>query len=855
MELKQIQAALTRKFSRNLSPGTKRQVVFWYDDDGTFSRLVDQLDLESVKIWRLESNNSFATKYQLEVADPGTDYLIYADFPRPVQQDNWLLDTLLYSTEFSADWASIVMNDLGVQELSLKPFIKKNINFFDNKDRYQVLKNLFEKGWIKPEFELGMMAVACREKTLQLESIVKALLLNSLDEGENAYWAQIGKWPGHEVFWESVGKEYGFYHEKPTFKKLLLTFIMTYTRHTGSMQFPPGWQQYVSSRKANCIVFIDHWMSHRKDSKKYDQLAGEIARELQLSEQIMSWQIEDYRECDSFDVFDKGIILNIINSIQNGGKDYEKYLELIGLRKTKHWYQDFEHVYEAVDAAVRLLQFGQENASGFPGSTAGKFFESYKKEYYLADYYYRKFYTAYDKTVQSNLLKQLRQIVENYYDNGFLQNLSPAWSEVAERELSDYWPIPALRQQKDFYKDHIQPVTRKSRDVIYVIISDALRYEAALELADRLNAATRGSAELTAMQGIVPSYTRLAMACMLPWEKIAIDPLGAVLVDGVDSQGTVSRDKILKNRLPQSRALPLNELLSLKKEESRELLRGSRVIYIYHNIIDATGDKAATEVKAFAAVADTLDELERAIKYITNNLGGTNILITADHGFIYKRDPLVESDKVCREKDSVLAGNRRFIISESDQQVDGTVRISLKYLLGQDTIYNVIVPRGVSRFKTQGAGALFVHGGASLQEIVVPLIKYRLIKTSITNKETIGKVNVELTNTIRKITNNAFTLSFFQTEKVDAKILPRTLRVALWDENGEKISTEAHLIADKTSDRADERTFKTRLVLRGGTYDRHKKYELKLIDEELAVEYRSIPFEINLGITNDFDDF
>ncbi|MHB1421388.1 MAG: BREX-1 system phosphatase PglZ type A, partial [Bacillota bacterium] len=224
MELKQIQAALIRRFNRPLPTGAKRQIVFWYDDDGTFKELVDRLDLESVKTWRLEPNNSFATKYQLEVADPGADYLVYAGFPRPVQHDNWLIDTLLYSTEFSADRASIVMNDLGVQDLSLKPFINKNIHFFDNKERYQALKNLFETGWARPDFELGMMAVACREKALQLESIVKALFLNSLDEEENTYWAQIGKWPGHEVFWEAVGKEYGFHHEQPTLKKLLLTF-------------------------------------------------------------------------------------------------------------------------------------------------------------------------------------------------------------------------------------------------------------------------------------------------------------------------------------------------------------------------------------------------------------------------------------------------------------------------------------------------------------------------------------------------------------------------------------------------------------------------------------------------------
>ena len=40
------------------------------------------------------------------------------------------------------------------------------------------------------------------------------------------------------------------------------------------------------------------------------------------------------------------------------------------------------------------------------------------------------------------------------------------------------------------------------------------------------------------------------------------------------------------------------------------------------------------------------------------------------------------------------------------------------------------VPRSTIRFKVQGPGYNFVHGGAALQEVMVPLIKYKVLRGS-----------------------------------------------------------------------------------------------------------------------------
>lgn len=66
-----------------------------------------------------------------------------------------------------------------------------------------------------------------------------------------------------------------------------------------------------------------------------------------------------------------------------------------------------------------------------------------------------------------------------------------------------------------------------------------------------------------------------------------------MLVDGQSSQGTVNRVKILFDQAISQRttACKAEELMAMKSDDCRALVRDHDVIYIYHNRIDATGDK------------------------------------------------------------------------------------------------------------------------------------------------------------------------------------------------------------------------------------------------------------------------
>src|SRR5699024_1781266 len=144
-----------------------------------------------------------------------------------------------------------------------------------------------------------------------------------------------------------------------------------------------------------------------------------------------------------------------------------------------------------------------------------------------------------------------------------------------------------------------------------------------------------------------------------------------------------------------------------------------------------------------------------------------------------------EWEKIGKKAPNPIDRGRRFILEENMDDVKGILPISTKYIFGEKSKLKAIVPKGIIRYKIKGAGSNYVHGGAALQEIMVPVIKFKNIRK---DEYKATKVEVKLTNILRKITNMETYLEFFQVDVVDDKKLPLKLKLYFADENGDKIS-------------------------------------------------------------------
>ncbi len=61
----------------------------------------------------------------------------------------------------------------------------------------------------------------------------------------------------------------------------------------------------------------------------------------------------------------------------------------------------------------------------------------------------------------------------------------------------------------------------------------------------------------------------------------------------------------------------------------------------------------------FHACQEAIEEIQTLIRRITGYVSATRYLTTADHGFIYKRDKLQESDKISMDKEQISVINKK----------------------------------------------------------------------------------------------------------------------------------------------------------------------------------------------------
>ena len=817
-----------------------RKIVFWYDSDKTASEenlneIKEELEKNNIKLVSL-NNNYFEVKKTIERDHPKSDFLIYTQQNEDDYEENWLLDIQLYSSRFENNRVADVKATFSIDGSKVDKFIDAHYDFFKNKARVDALKLVYHPSWDESDFEKGLLAVVTKTKVLDTNSVVRNLLIKSLEEKENEYWLEIDKYNLVSEFWDLVHSTYGYKSDYPSLAKLFNSFIITHIYyHTKTIL--TGFSSYVNERKNDCEVFLNSWIRDSENVVTYQTYANLFEEEHfeDLRSQFEKKSNKEVCEAEAIEFFDKLLLLNISNQLANGGQNYTSYKEIIEHRKGKVWYKQYEPIYQTLNSLPKLYSL-------------------YKNKYYQADYYYRKFYEYFDQCKNDVLKKKLQSEVENIYHNKFIDRFIEVWTRAVDSECGNSWTIGTNSAQNELYDLYVNKYVVTKNKVV-VIISDALRYEVAVELKDKLNSQLRGSTEIKGLVGSVPSCTKIGMAALLPHTTLNYNH-GIVSCDGVNTQGIKNREKILLNKCQNSIAISYKDLVKLTRQDKRDIFKGMDLIYIYHNKIDDVGDNANSENEVFSACKVAIEEIYDLINDLTNSISLANIIVTADHGFIYKRESLKDVDKVDMtlfSKERIVDSSKRYVVTDENVTVDNVHKFALNYAEGNLFSY---VPKGNLRFKAQGGGVNFVHGGISPQEITVPVLIYKHTRTDKDlDKKNIkhGYVNVTLLNTSRKITTNITPINLYQTEKVTDKLKSITCKISLIDpESKEKVSDEKTIIADSVSENPDRRKYAANLTLKSSV--QNKKHLLRLFRLEEEKE-ELIPFEIDLAMTNDFEDF
>lgn len=244
------------------------------------------------------------------------------------------------------------------------------------------------------------------------------------------------------------------------------------------------------------------------------------------------------------------------------------------------------------------------------------------------------------------------------------------------------------------------------------------------------------------------------MAALLPGRKLSVNDAMEVLVEEMPTRSTPEREKVLCASNASSVAVQYNDILKMKRAERRELVNGKEIVYIYHNTIDAIGDKAPTEKKVFEACEDAMQELLNLLQHVINDMQGTDIFITADHGFLYTYSPLTEGDKLGKSAftGEVFEVGRRYAIADPATTADYLMPVQFEGEV-EGTPVKGFTPQDSTRIKVSGGGENYVHGGVSLQEMVVPVIAFKNLRTTSKKYVELSKAELKLLSESRKISN------------------------------------------------------------------------------------------------------
>ena len=862
MDSEKVIQDLNQRFAQPLPEFYKRRIIFWYDEEREFEDKLNEIILNDATVIALTGTNYFALKKLLGVEKTTDNFVVYCPFSYEKPEDDWLLDIKLYSEEYRADLISSWMDEMELPKTAaLRKQVKEYRKFFKAAVRREKIAKQKKTPTVPRQLDMAVMGALAGIVDVTPNAIIKKMLCSGLEAETNRLYRDFMDYGAAQAFWDMIQKGTGYAAEDKNLGHLAAHFLLTGATRTMQSECLSKWKGFLSEpHQAYCYDFVSDWL-HGADADLLYEIAIRIEEELQLSEQFMKLEVADLVHTEIFPCIHELILIKLMTEISDNIIDVNSIRETVEKRRTCVWYEGVKDFYEGILQVANMQDFFREHSIGFHSAQAVKVWKEYTAEYYKMDTFYRLFHKSYGRSLKTyhaklhDLFSHVMEKAEGLYKKWFLGQLGENWSKVCAEELEYYGKIPEVPQQEDFYKSKVKNADNR----VFVIISDALRYEVAADLAEQLRRETKSRVALSSMQGIFPTVTKFGMAALLPHEKLSVEFQGNSIEVFADGQSTESayRDKILKSAREDSVAIKYADLVSATRPERSAWVKSKNVIYIYHNTIDEASHTSDTLV--FPACDEAISELKNLVTIITSDFGGINIMITADHGFLYTYSPLTEDDKVDKEgyKNRIVDYGRRYAIMKKDSKPEYLQYV--KFLDG-NTDYETYAPKENVRIKMNGGGLNYVHGGISLQELCVPLIEYHFLRNQ--SKEyqrnqniyAPKSVEISLLSATHKISNMIFSLNFYQKEAVGDNRAAATYQVYFTDSGGKQISDIQRIIADKTSENGQERTFRCSFNLKPLKYDNKEIYYLVIADDEGKIKTQE-EFQIDIAFAVDAFDF
>ena len=615
-------------------------------------------------------------------------------------------------------------------------------------------------------------------------------------------------------------------------KYLVERIFITYLANELNNKLPDRFKNYYLKQSDNVQIFIDRFADSNKYQQYYDNCSSTVWHDLNLNTVLKHEPAMILTKISIFEEINYLILAKLVAKFD--GKritDYEQLLEIID-QMLDHTRNNFnggtEPEYKFLRYAAELLNLRVPMVDDWQDELNDYLDNSYK-----IDTIYRKSLLAYTNIIDTDNYIDIKKTIDRYYGNILLDSSVKQWNETF-----DLKEVPAKLKQERFYHNYVRDV----RERVVVIFSDALRYEVAKELEEELNSDDRLTMKMNHAITVLPSVTYMGMNVMLPHETLEWDnKTSKVKVNGENAENTDSRDKLLKSYDKNNLAFQLKNVLEMSSKEIKQMITGKNVIYLYHNQIDAKGHELKTTKELVEATEKAIDEIKQAVQVLRTN-GITHIIITADHGFIYQEKPIEDKDKIDLQGQN-YEGNAhlRYLITPSQISVMGVKNTTMGVSLNNDDPTNVYYPVSPNEFVARSGSKNYVHGGSSIQEMLIPVLDIKA-----TSRRSIAQpAEIKLAATTFRINNLKMNLLFNQTAPISDTVLPAEYHAYFTDEDGNLISNNIIIQANRTGSAAD-RTIAITITMQDTQYSLDKKYYLVIEREGSAEEPKRFEYSMDL---------
>lgn len=763
----------------------------------------------------------FTTKYRLDNDWQNDKIVIYCHQESPLRKKSLqtsfpLMDVLAANMEYhSQDYAAFMQQyGLPTNDLQLVRFVERNVISLQSDKMLRYFMSYYQDGSITHDIMVrGFISnFMGAHNILDWDSIILKVLLYGrkceIGKQRDFYVRMRGCKEAQEALGKHLTDIFGVsYNDDSKEKVAHIVKVFKYNVIVQNLA-PIAEDNYKQTRITDSVALqhmnriLELALSKEKTTEALTELFDELGSEVRDAD-IIRW----YGTDANYYYLPEALCVPIIKTLLEEKIETEPTEVINRIEELMLKHSDNSMMTAVMDYAVIVARLYEKalTLGSLTLNTADEYVMRYESDYCFIDQYYRQMNETYfgiDPTCElfDAVQKVKRGLDQNY--SKLCNRINLEWTRCL-KETGGMDEVHMLRQY-NFYDEKIKSVQKK----VAVIVSDALRYEVAQELIGEL-AKSKHIASLKPAIAMLPSETKYCKPSLLPHRELKLYGKGEeqdMAVDDHILDTTQKRSEHLQVYRDGAVCVPFETVAEYNQEKNREIFKHP-LVYIFHDVIDKTGhDGNAKQI--VNSCRDAITELKKMIPKIHASYNVTEVYITSDHGFLFNDIMFTDKDKHKIEEDC-LERSTRYYLTKSKDEVSGVVKFPLNEVSGMVNVGDVMVavPMSTNRFAAPSGGYMFTHGGAALQELIIPVITSRQERDD--NKQPVGVMILD-----RRLSMQASRLRFkmLQTEAVSMDMKERPIRVALYH-NDVPVTPVKDILLDKTDPSLDNRKIQVDLTL------------------------------------------